>query len=66
MGLSVSRLTAWLTAIMRRVETTHPETNWNLMIALGEVMSFPSLIAPDNDDQSDRSCAADDPGGVES
>lgn len=49
MGLSVNRLTAWFTAIMRRTETTHPETNWNLASALGEAVAFPSLLAPDND-----------------
>jgi hypothetical protein len=50
MGLSVNRLTAWMGAILRRTETTHPETNWNLASALGEVAAFPSLLAPDNDD----------------
>ena len=50
MALSVTRLTAWLDAILRRTETTHPETNWNAMLAIGEALSFPTVLAPDNDD----------------
>jgi hypothetical protein len=66
MALSVNRLAAWLSAIMRRTETTHPETNWNTMLAIGEAMSFPPLIASDNDDgQPDAPCPADDPDSAE-
>lgn len=66
MALSIERLTAWLSAIMQRSETTHPETNWNLLSALGDVLAFPALIAPDNDvDQSDSLRQDDDPDGAE-
>lgn len=66
MGLSVNRLSEWLAAILQRIETTHPETNANLMWAIGAVMCFPSFLAPDNDDQPDGLRPADHPGGAES
>jgi hypothetical protein len=62
MALSVKRLTTWLDAILRRTETTHPETNWNLLTAIGEAMSFPAMLAPDNDDLADDLRPPDDPG----
>jgi hypothetical protein len=68
MGLSVNRLTAWMGAILRRTETTHAETNWNLFAALGEVLSFPSFLAPDNDTDgalADPTRPVDDPGGTQ-
>lgn len=67
MALSVKRLTAWLEAILRRTETQHPETNWNQMTTLGEAMSFPAMLAPDNDDgaEPDDLCPADHPDGAE-
>jgi hypothetical protein len=68
MGLSVKRLGAWLGAILRRTQTEHPETDWNTLTALGEAMTFPPMIAPDNDDgaQPDNLRAPDDPRRSES
>jgi hypothetical protein len=67
MALSVTRLTAWLGAILQRTATEHPETDWNQMTALGEAMSFPTVLAPDNDDgaEPDGLCTSDDTGRVE-
>lgn len=66
MALSVTRLTAWLSAILRRIETEHPETNFNQMMSLGEAVAFPTLLAPDNDDQPHGVRPPDDPCGSES
>lgn len=49
--LDVNILGQWMDAILTRVESTHPESNWQIMMMLGEAMVFPSFLAPDNDDQ---------------
>lgn len=51
--LDIDILGAWMDAILARMETDHPETDWNLVSMLGAVMSFPLWLAPDNDDQPD-------------
>lgn len=65
MALSVKRLADWLGAILHLTETTHPATNWNLMSVIGEAMSFPAMLAPDNDDLADDLRPADDPSRTE-
>lgn len=47
-------LAIWMDAILDRMETEHPETNWNLLALLGEMMSLPLWLGADNDNQPDR------------
>jgi len=46
-------LALWMDAILERMETEHPGTNWNLLALLGEMMSLPLWLGADNDNQPD-------------